>query len=127
MAIFMICAGLLGILGAALALNVGRMRNVKKVSLGDGGDKELQAAIRAHGNFMEFVPICLILIYLVGGDFQERAGAVMAIILVLARLAHAAGMLGYMRNGRVIGAVSTITLMFVAAIWSIVDGVGFRL
>ncbi len=127
MAIFMICAGLLGILGAALALNVGRMRNVKKVSLGDGGDKELQAAIRAHGNFMEFVPICLILIYLVGGDFQERAGAVMAIILVLARLAHAAGMLGYMRNGRVIGAVSTITLLFVAAIWSIVDGVGFRL
>ncbi len=127
MAIFMICAGLLGILGVALALNVGRMRNVKKVSLGDGGDKELQAAIRAHGNFMEFVPICLILIYLVGGDFQERAGAVMAIILVLARLAHAAGMLGYMRNGRVIGAVSTITLLFVAAIWSIVDGVGFRL
>jgi uncharacterized membrane protein YecN with MAPEG domain len=51
----------------------------------------------------------------------------MAIVLVLARLAHAAGMLGYMRNGRVIGAVTTITLTFVAAIWSIVDGVGLRM
>ena len=36
----------------------------KKIYLGDGGDPEMIAAIRAHGNLIEFAPLCLLLIYL---------------------------------------------------------------
>ena len=64
MPVFFVCAGLLGLLGVVLTLQVGRLRGQKHVSLGDGGDPELLAAIRAHGNFMEFTPILLLLIYM---------------------------------------------------------------
>ena len=41
------------------------MRGRKKIYLGDGGDPEMIAAIRAHANFIEFAPLCLLLIYMV--------------------------------------------------------------
>ncbi len=52
MSVFFVCAGLLGLLGVALTLKVGRLRGQKRINLGDGGDPEMLAAIRAHGNFM---------------------------------------------------------------------------
>ena len=54
------CSGLLAV---SLTVSVGRMRMQKKIYLGDGGDPEMLSAIRAHGNFMEYVPLCLALIY----------------------------------------------------------------
>ena len=44
MPVFYVCAGLLGLLAVALALNVGLMRGRKRINLGDGGDAEMQAA-----------------------------------------------------------------------------------
>ena len=41
MAVFFICAGLLGLLAVVLTVHVGRMRGQKKIFLGDGGDPEL--------------------------------------------------------------------------------------
>jgi len=38
MIVFFICAGLIGLLAAILTINVGRLRNKKKIFLGDGGD-----------------------------------------------------------------------------------------
>ena len=63
MPVFFVCAGLLGLLAVSLTVSVGRLRMQKKIYLGDGGDPEMLAAIRAHGNFMEYVPLCLALIY----------------------------------------------------------------
>ena len=68
MPVFFVCAGLLGLLAAILTLNIGRLRGKKKINLGDGGDPEMQAAVRAHANLIEFVPLCLLLIY-VASDF----------------------------------------------------------
>ena len=48
MPVFFVCAGLLGLLAAVLTANVGLMRGRKKIYLGDGGDKELETAIRAR-------------------------------------------------------------------------------
>jgi hypothetical protein len=45
------------------------------VSLGDGGDKELQTWIRAHANFIEYVPLCLILIYTLSSYYGYRTVA----------------------------------------------------
>jgi uncharacterized protein len=44
----------------SLAANVVRWRLTAKVSLGDGGHRDLGAAIRAHGNAAEYIPMVLL-------------------------------------------------------------------
>jgi uncharacterized membrane protein YecN with MAPEG domain len=57
-------AGLLGILFCYLSVLVVKDRFSKKISLGDGGDHHFQQVIRAHGNFSEYTPIVLILLFI---------------------------------------------------------------
>jgi uncharacterized protein len=63
-------AGLLGLLAAALTLNVILNRVRTGVESGDGGVASLMQAIRAHANFVEQAPIALIVI-----ACAEAAGA----------------------------------------------------
>ena len=124
MSVFFICAGLLGLLGVVLTLQVGRLRGQKRINLGDGGDPEMIAAIRAHGNFMEFTPILLLLIYL-GSDLHGfRVTAVLAVVLVVVRVLHAGGMLGLIPKGRLLGAVGTTILLLVISAQLIFGGIG---
>jgi uncharacterized membrane protein YecN with MAPEG domain len=57
-------AGLLGILFFYFSVLVVKGRFSKKISLGDGGDHHFQQVIRAHGNFSEYTPIVLILLFI---------------------------------------------------------------
>ncbi|CAN5227966.1 MAPEG family protein [soil metagenome] len=123
MPVFFICAGLIGVLAVLLTLNVGRMRTKKKIFLGDGGDRELIAAIRAHGNLVEFAPLCLLVIWLLHGPYGHRTIAVMGIILLVARVLHAGGMLGLIPMGRVMGATGTTILLAVASIMLALAGI----
>jgi uncharacterized membrane protein YecN with MAPEG domain len=83
-------AALLGLLGAALTVNVIRNRVRSRVDTADGGDLRLAQAIRAHGNFAEQVPLALIVI-----GFVEALGQralilhILGAALVAARLASA--------------------------------------
>ncbi|MFP2926572.1 MAPEG family protein [Pyxidicoccus sp. 3LG] len=78
----------------ALSVNVSRVRGKYKTFRGDGGHAELQAAIRAHGNNVENVPLALFLLLiteLCGGSsvtLHVAGGA-----LLVARLAHAFGLI----------------------------------
>lgn len=56
-------AGLLGILFLYFSALVVKGRFTKKISLGDGGDHHFHQVIRAHGNFSEYTPIILILLF----------------------------------------------------------------
>ena len=63
-----------------------------QVAIGDGGDKQLHRAIRAHANFAEFVPMALILVYFL----EVQTGLlvwthILGGMLVLGRLLHAYG------------------------------------
>ena len=127
MTVFFVCAGILGLLTAVLGLKVARMRGSKRVSLGDGGDKELQTAMRAHGNLIEWVPICLVLIWLTHGPYGDRSVAILAVVLTVARFLHAGGLLGLVPNGRVMGAVATVFVLVAASIELILAGLGVRL
>jgi uncharacterized protein len=129
MAAFYVCAGLLGLLAVLLTLNVGRARTKKHILLGDGGDSDMAAAIRAHGNLLELPPLCLFLIWLLGFlDFYGGGTvAVLAIVLLVARLAHAGGMLGFIPMGRLVGATVTTGILAVASIWLALAGLGVRL
>ena len=89
MPVFFVCAGLLGLLVVVLTVNVGLMRGRKKINLGDGGDPEMTAAIRAHANLIEFAPLCLLLIYMASDFYGFWVTAGLSIVLLLARVLHA--------------------------------------
>ncbi|MGA2794937.1 MAG: MAPEG family protein [Roseiarcus sp.] len=83
-------AAILGLLAAALTLNVILNRVRSSVESGDGGVPALMQALRAHGNFIEQAPIALILI-----ASAEAAGAralvvhALGLALLIARFASA--------------------------------------
>jgi len=58
-----IYAAILAIIYVALSFNVIRMRIKLKIPFGDGKDKQLKRAMRVHGNFSEYVPLAIILLY----------------------------------------------------------------
>lgn len=76
----------------ALSALTGLKRRKYKVALGSGQHPELERAIRVHGNFAEYVPFALLLIYFI----EMQTGWVLpvhalALVLLLARLLHAYG------------------------------------
>ncbi len=122
MPVFFVCAGLLGLLAVSLTVSVGRLRTQKKIFLGDGGDPELLAAIRAHGNFMEYVPLCLVLIYFASEYYGFWPVAITSLVLLIARVLHAGGLLGFIPLGRVIGAAGTTIVLLVASAMCVYAG-----
>ncbi len=60
----MLYASLLGILLIMLSWGVSKVRLREHISLGAGEISDLESAIRAHGNFIEYVPFALILLML---------------------------------------------------------------
>jgi uncharacterized membrane protein YecN with MAPEG domain len=82
-------AAVFGLLHVIFTLRVGNYRFKSKISLGDGGDHELRNRVRAHGNFIENVPIALLLILLNDLDgAQDTALVVMGSILLVSRVSH---------------------------------------
>ena len=64
MHITLIYAGLLGLLFLLLSFWVVKRRAQFKVMIGEGEAPEMLSAIRAHGNFAEYVPLTLLLMAL---------------------------------------------------------------
>ena len=58
-------AGILGLMAIALGAIAGRTRGQTGIFLGDGGNAEVVAAMRRHANFVENVPLLLVLMGLV--------------------------------------------------------------
>jgi uncharacterized membrane protein YecN with MAPEG domain len=122
-------AALLGLLGAALTINVIVNRVRAKVDFADGGVAALAQAIRAHANFAEQAPIALIIIGL-----AEVLGTrplivhVFGVVLVLARLASAVGLNRTLKNSppRQIGASGTILVLIAASLVVLLALAGIR-
>jgi len=126
MPVFFVCAGLLGLLAVSLTVSVGRLRMTKKIYLGDGGDPEMLKAIRAHGNFMEYVPLCLVLIYFVSDFYGFWPVAIISLALLLSRVLHAGGILGFIPLGRTIGAVGTTLTLVTASVMIVYVGMTLK-
>jgi uncharacterized membrane protein YecN with MAPEG domain len=124
---FFVCAGLLGLLAVALLSNVGRVRGKTRIFIGDGGNTELITAMRAQANFVENVPLGLLLIWLVSTFYGAATIAALSVLLVVARVLHAAGMLGGVRFGRAAGATITLAVLVIASIWVGLAGLGIKL
>jgi uncharacterized membrane protein YecN with MAPEG domain len=75
-----------------LSFNVIGLRRKNKVGLGSGGNEDLERAIRAQGNFAEYVPFGLILLACL--ELNGAAWwlvAIPGITLIIGRLIHAIG------------------------------------
>ena len=112
-------AAALTLLYLGLCSRIVRLRVKYKVNLGDGGQPELLRAIRVQANFVEYVPLALILIALL-----EAAGTrgwlvhLFGMALFVGRAAHAFGLSTNEGRspGRGIGMVLTWAVMLAAAI-----------
>jgi uncharacterized membrane protein YecN with MAPEG domain len=115
-------AGLLALLMLFLALRIIRLRWKLRVGLGDGGDKVMSRAIRIHGNATEHVPIALLL--LLAAELNHVKPALLhacGIVLVVARLLHAAGLARSAGASwqRMLGTIGTIVVIVSLAVVNI--------
>ncbi len=100
-----------------LAINVSRLRIKHKISLGDGGNKCVMAAIRTHCNALEQLPIfAIVLITLTFLGVSTTLLSLLVIGFTLARFIHAYGMLYRVFIARRIGAGFTYIFQLVATI-----------
>ena len=65
--------------------------------------------------------------WLVSATYGPRTIAALSIGLVVARVLHAAGMLGYLPYGRLIGSILTLVVLLVSSIWCALAGLGVML
>jgi hypothetical protein len=118
-------AALLGLVAFALASHVGRMRGAKNVSLGDGGDTALLEAMRRQMNFVENVPLILVLMALTelnGAPKSWLHG--IGIVLLVARIVHPFGLTAAKMTvpARFVGAAGTMLVLLALiaiALWQV--------
>lgn len=104
-----------------LSIRIGMLRTAKKISIGDGGDMDLIARMRAQANFIENTPIMLVLI---GAIELARTGNIylmgVAGAFMLGRVAHGVGMdggpLGFLRG---VGTLVTMLSQLGLAVWAV--------
>lgn len=85
LAIFAVFSGI-------LAFPAGKIRGATGISVGDGGNLDLLLATRRHGNFVEYVPLLLIMfaaLELNGASAALLHG--LGLALLAARICHAVG------------------------------------
>lgn len=117
MTITMIAAGILGILLLVLSVRVTAVRRTQGVSLGDAGNADLLARMRAQANLAEYAPMGLFLLFLA----EQASGGVwfigaLAALLVVGRILHPIGMALPAPNAwRVAGIVGTWTAIALLA------------
>lgn len=86
-------AGLLGILLLALSGLVVRGRWRFRTGLGIGAEPGMERAVRVHANFIEYVPLALLL--LLAGELNGLRPAMLhgaGLVLLLSRALHAYGL-----------------------------------
>ena len=97
-------ASLSALLIVRLTLSVIKIRRKNRISVGDGGNEELQLAIRTHANAVEYIPIALLLLLTL-----ELNGAPKILIhllgatLIIGRIIHAMGLPAKDLKKRILG------------------------
>lgn len=113
---------LLVLLYAVLAVQVARLRQRDRAAFGDNGSLRLRSAIRAHANFIEYVPIITLMVAML--EMSGLSGTwihLMMGALLVSRLLHPLGMYAapnslQFRVGRVFGITITLVLLLACAL-----------
>jgi len=122
-------AGVLAILALILSFKAGSFRGKTGVSVlfGEPVNMELAQRVRVHQNFLEYVPMILILM----GAIELNNGSstflhAIGILLVVCRIAHAIGLKhdNMAHPGRLVGAGGTALITLVTAGYAIWYAIG---
>ena len=117
-------AGILMIFALALSFRAGGFRGKTGISVGHGEpvNMNLTQRVRVHQNFLEYVPMAIILMGIIelnGGNATFLH--VFGVVLIISRIAHAIGLkhdnMGH--PGRIIGAGGTALISVVAALYAL--------
>jgi len=127
----MVLQATLCLVTAALVINFwlgwrcAQVRSDAKISIGDGGNDRLQRRMRAQANFIEQVPLTLLLYALVELTGHAPGWLVwLGALFLLGRIAHAFGMEGALSQGRMIGMATGMVLQVALAIMAILAALG---
>jgi uncharacterized membrane protein YecN with MAPEG domain len=108
-----------------LSLMVSIRRAQLNVLSGDGDDNTLRRRIRAHGNFVENAPLCILLILAIEAILATSTIIwIVAAILIASRILHAIGTLT--RSKRIIApamVMQHITLA-ICGVWLLIQSFG---
>jgi len=116
-------AGAIGLFAIILSLLAVRQRFKTEISLGSGDSEELLAAQRAHGNFIEYALIFLVLSFALEiiGEVPDLAIIIFGDIFLLARISHAYTLLG---GGNIIfrqmGIMFSWLVILAQSIWAMI-------
>lgn len=111
-----------GLLAVGVAFPAGSLRAKLNISVGDCGNHNLICAMRRHANFVEWVPITLIMIALLElNGVSNRVIHLLGGVLVLSRIAHAIGLKpdNIKSVPRFVGATGTVLVLLVSSVWLI--------
>lgn len=121
--ITLLYASILGLLLVVLSSRVIYLRRAYRVGIGAAEHRDLERAIRAHGNLIEYAPLALIIMMLL-----EQYGApawqlhALGAALVISRHFHAWGLSrrGGPSWGRMLGMLGTLLVILLAAALGVV-------
>ena len=124
MSITLLYTSLLALFALFLSFRAGTYRGKAGASIlyGDPANMELAQRVRVHQNFLEYVPMILILmgaIELSGGSTAFLHGV--GVALIIARIAHAIGLKhdNMAHPGRLVGAGGTALVTLVSAVYGL--------
>lgn len=107
----------LGLLYVAMSLQVAGMRFRARLAFGDGGNPQMIKIVRAHGNFGEYVPFALLLLFLL--DYERHIFWIihtLGILLVAARICHLIGIQKGILRLRMAGMIMTMAMMVISSL-----------
>ena len=119
-----IYAAILALVYLQLSVYVVKVRRDNRQSIGAGNSMVLERAIRAHSNFIEYVPLAIILLFL--SEYQGMASHychLLGAILVLGRLLHASNIsqVNEKLKVRVFSMLLTFAVILITAISLLLD------
>lgn len=86
-------AAIFGLMLLVLSVRTLRLRRVLGIAIGDRNNPEMLRAMRVHANFVEYVPITLLLIFML--EMQGGSAFVtnlLCLVLLAGRVVHAIGL-----------------------------------
>lgn len=116
-------ASLLALFLVILVFPIIKLRRGLRVGLGDGGNRSLQQATRAHGNAIENIPIFILLLALYELNHANALALhAFGASFMIARLLHAGGLYASPGNsmGRAIGMTATLLILGALAVANVV-------
>ncbi len=120
-------AAILALISIVLANRAGMTRVRLQIPLGDGGNKDLIAAIRPHANFVEFVPLILVMMAMIELNGAPKWSLhALGAPLVIARVIHPLGISTEQMSSplRMIGSLVTAIVTVACALLLLWQAVG---